>query len=120
MGLNYAGAYLSISRCICWGYPTESAYYRDASSSDSVLAIRIPYLAIQAADDPVSLVLEQVEILWDIIDKTKDCCGEGYTLPGVQTEPAHCLPDHISRWPPRLFRARRRSMACKACMTDPI
>lgn len=41
-------------RCISWGYPTESAYYRDASSSDSVLAIRIPYLAIQAADDPVS------------------------------------------------------------------
>lgn len=44
---------LSNLRCISWGYPTESAYYRDASSSDSVLAIRIPYLAIQAADDPV-------------------------------------------------------------------
>lgn len=38
---------------VCWGYPTESSYYRDASSSDSVLAIRIPFFAIQAADDPV-------------------------------------------------------------------
>ncbi|KUI52683.1 hypothetical protein VP1G_00251 [Cytospora mali] len=43
-------------QCISWGYPTESAYYRDASSSDSVLAIRIPYLAIQAADDPIAVV----------------------------------------------------------------
>ncbi|KKY30117.1 putative embryosis-associated protein emb8 [Diaporthe ampelina] len=42
-------------QCISWGYPTESAYYRDASSSDSVLAIRIPYLAIQAADDPIAV-----------------------------------------------------------------
>jgi len=36
-----------------WGYPTEGAYYRDASSVDSVLAIRIPFLAIHAEDDPV-------------------------------------------------------------------
>lgn len=40
-----------------WGYPTESAYYRDASSSDSVLAIRIPFLAINAEDDPVRFFL---------------------------------------------------------------
>jgi uncharacterized protein len=37
-----------------WGYPTEGAYYRDASSVDSVMAIRIPFLAIHAEDDPVS------------------------------------------------------------------
>ncbi|EXJ80479.1 hypothetical protein A1O1_08624 [Capronia coronata CBS 617.96] len=37
-----------------WGYPTEGAYYRDASSVDSVLAIRIPFLAIHAEDDPVT------------------------------------------------------------------
>jgi predicted alpha/beta-fold hydrolase len=37
-----------------WGYPTEGAYYRDASSSDSLLAIRIPFLALHAEDDPVS------------------------------------------------------------------
>jgi len=36
-----------------WGYPTEGAYYRDASSVDSLLAVRIPFLAISAEDDPV-------------------------------------------------------------------
>lgn len=38
-----------------WGYPTEGAYYRDASSTDSLLAVRIPLFAINAEDDPVSL-----------------------------------------------------------------
>ncbi|KAK7888145.1 hypothetical protein LTR67_009022 [Exophiala xenobiotica] len=37
-----------------WGYPTEGAYYRDASSVDSLLAIRVPFLAIHAEDDPVT------------------------------------------------------------------
>ena len=41
------------SRCPLWGYPTEDAYYRDASSTDAVLAIQIPFLAIHAVDDPV-------------------------------------------------------------------
>lgn len=41
------------SRTVTWGYPTENAYYRDASSSDAVLGIRIPFLAISALDDPV-------------------------------------------------------------------
>ena len=36
-----------------WGYPTAGAYYRDASSIDSLLSIRIPFLAIHAQDDPV-------------------------------------------------------------------
>jgi len=40
-------------QCPTWGYPTEQAYYRDASSTDSVLAIRIPFLAISAEDDPI-------------------------------------------------------------------
>lgn len=38
-----------------WGYPTEGAYYRDASCADSVLAVRIPLFAIHAEDDPVNL-----------------------------------------------------------------
>ncbi|KAH6686311.1 Alpha/Beta hydrolase protein [Plectosphaerella plurivora] len=42
-------------QCPAWGYPTESSYYRDASSSDSVLAIRIPFLALNAEDDPIAL-----------------------------------------------------------------
>ncbi|KAF2652829.1 AB-hydrolase YheT, partial [Lophiostoma macrostomum CBS 122681] len=37
-----------------WGYPTEGTYYRDASSSDAVTAIRIPFLGINAEDDPIS------------------------------------------------------------------
>lgn len=37
-----------------WGYPTEGAYYRDAASTDSLLAVRIPFLAIHARDDPVA------------------------------------------------------------------
>ena len=40
-----------------WGYATEGAYYRDASSVDSLLAVRIPLFAISAKDDPVSLYL---------------------------------------------------------------
>jgi uncharacterized protein len=42
------------NRTVTWGYPTETAYYRDASSSDAVLAIKIPFFAIAAEDDPVS------------------------------------------------------------------
>lgn len=40
-----------------WGYPTEGAYYRDASSTDSLFAIRIPLFAINAKDDPVRKTL---------------------------------------------------------------
>ncbi|KAI9656383.1 MAG: hypothetical protein M1831_004635 [Alyxoria varia] len=36
-----------------WGYPTEGAYYRDASSTEPLMAVRIPLLAINAEDDPV-------------------------------------------------------------------
>ncbi|OJD17550.1 hypothetical protein AJ78_02363 [Emergomyces pasteurianus Ep9510] len=38
-----------------WGYPTETAYYRDASSIDSIFAIKVPFFAIQAEDDPISV-----------------------------------------------------------------
>lgn len=41
-------------QCPTWGYPTEGAYYRDASSVDSLLAVRIPLFAINSIDDPVS------------------------------------------------------------------
>ncbi|KAI5291469.1 hypothetical protein KEM54_004466 [Ascosphaera aggregata] len=37
-----------------WGYPTETAYYRDASSSDSIFSMKIPFLVIHAEDDPIS------------------------------------------------------------------
>ncbi|OJJ43780.1 hypothetical protein ASPZODRAFT_73265 [Penicilliopsis zonata CBS 506.65] len=41
-------------QCTTWGYPTEGAYYRDASSVDSMLAIRIPFFTVQAEDDPIA------------------------------------------------------------------
>jgi predicted alpha/beta-fold hydrolase len=41
-----------------WGYPTEGAYYRDASSVDSLLAVRIPLFAISAKDDPVGQIFQ--------------------------------------------------------------
>lgn len=41
-------------QCPAWGYPTEGAYYRDAASTDALLGIRIPFLSVQAEDDPVS------------------------------------------------------------------
>jgi hypothetical protein len=47
-----------------WGYPTEGAYYRDASSIDAVMGIRIPFLGINARDDPVVIdeALPKMEI----------------------------------------------------------
>ncbi|OQE43630.1 hypothetical protein PENCOP_c003G00288 [Penicillium coprophilum] len=41
-------------QCPTWGYPTEGSYYRDATSTDSMLAIRIPFLSVQAEDDPIA------------------------------------------------------------------
>ncbi|KAK2749429.1 hypothetical protein FQN57_006363 [Myotisia sp. PD_48] len=38
-----------------WGYPTETAYYRDASSVDSLFAIKVPFFIIQAEDDAISI-----------------------------------------------------------------
>lgn len=43
-------------QCASWGYPTEGAYYRDASSIDSLLAIRIPFFTVQAEDDPIAAI----------------------------------------------------------------
>ena len=40
-------------QCPTWGYPTEHAYYRDASSVDAVFNIRVPVLALHAKDDPI-------------------------------------------------------------------
>lgn len=42
-------------QCASWGYPTEYAYYRDASSSDAVLGVKTPLFAIHAEDDPIAV-----------------------------------------------------------------
>ncbi|KAI5924299.1 Alpha/Beta hydrolase protein [Camillea tinctor] len=41
-------------QCPTWGYPTEGAYYRDASSVDALLSVRVPLLALNALDDPIA------------------------------------------------------------------
>jgi predicted alpha/beta-fold hydrolase len=41
-------------QCPTWGYPTEGAYYRDSQSVDALLAVRVPFLGINAEDDPIS------------------------------------------------------------------
>lgn len=52
--LKYLHEFDRAVQCATWGYPTEGAYYRDASSADSVLAIRIPTFCIHARDDPIA------------------------------------------------------------------
>ncbi|KAH0566417.1 hypothetical protein GP486_000200 [Trichoglossum hirsutum] len=57
--LRTKGAYpvineIRVVQCPSWGYPTEGAYYRDASSSDSVLAVRVPLFVLNAEDDPIA------------------------------------------------------------------
>ena len=42
-------------QCPTWGYPTEGAYYRDSQSVDALLAVRVPFLGINAEDDPVCI-----------------------------------------------------------------
>ncbi|KAI0471082.1 Alpha/Beta hydrolase protein [Xylariaceae sp. FL0804] len=41
-------------QCPTWGYPTVDAYYRDASSVDTLLGVRVPLLALNALDDPIA------------------------------------------------------------------
>ncbi|RYP24553.1 hypothetical protein DL765_000573 [Monosporascus sp. GIB2] len=55
--LTYLYEFDRAYQCPTWGYPTETAYYRDASSVDSLLAVRIPLLALNAVDDPISSYL---------------------------------------------------------------
>lgn len=53
---SYSCLYAKGSRevqCPTWGYPSEQAYYKDTSCVDSLMAIRVPFLAIHAEDDPV-------------------------------------------------------------------
>lgn len=38
-----------------FGYPTVGAYYRDASSTDKLLKVRVPMLVVHAKDDPIAV-----------------------------------------------------------------
>ncbi|KAI1004951.1 hypothetical protein K3495_g3264 [Podosphaera aphanis] len=52
--INYLHEFDRLVQGPTWGYPTEGAYYRDASSTDSLLAVKIPLFAINALDDPIA------------------------------------------------------------------
>ncbi|KAM5361096.1 hypothetical protein ACJZ2D_013307 [Fusarium nematophilum] len=51
---TYLNEFDRLIQCPSWGYPTEDAYYRDASSTDAILNIKIPFFAINSTDDPAS------------------------------------------------------------------
>jgi predicted alpha/beta-fold hydrolase len=55
MGAKYLFEFDRYVQCPTWGYPTEGAYYRDSESVDALLAVRVPFLGINAEDDPVRL-----------------------------------------------------------------
>lgn len=107
-----------------WGYPTENAYYRDASSVDLVMGIRIPYLAINSTDDPVSLprlaqnLCIQVHFSADIYP-CPDLCRGSSPLWRNQGEPLHSPLHHIARRPSRLVRDGRWPLAQQASMLFP-
>lgn len=51
--VKYLHEFDRLIQCPTWGYPSENAYYRDASSVDAIFDIRIPCLILQAEDDPI-------------------------------------------------------------------
>lgn len=87
-------------QCALWGYPTEGAYYRDATSTDSMLNIKIPFFAVQAEDDPVS-IKQTTSILYHILTFT-DCLRQGSPVSGDPANPLRCHDDHVVGWPSRM------------------
>jgi predicted alpha/beta-fold hydrolase len=80
-----------------WGYPTEGAYYRDSSSVDSLMDVRIPLFAINAEDDPVStksIYLNFADFL--------DCLQGGIAVPRSEANALRHSLYNVSRWPPFL------------------
>ncbi|RKF63206.1 putative esterase [Erysiphe neolycopersici] len=73
-----------------WGYPTEGAYYRDASSVDSLFAVRIPLFAINAEDDPIvtndAIPYEEVKQISNVVLCTTSLGGHlsWYEIGGTQ------------------------------------
>lgn len=95
-----------------WGYPTEGAYYRDASSSDSLLAVRTPLFAIHAADDPVSTVLSSNSFIADTWPS--DRCERSRPLRGVQANPLRSALRYFARRTSELVRAWRGEVVCQS------
>jgi predicted alpha/beta-fold hydrolase len=101
-------------RCIqapTWGYPTEGAYYRDAQSVDALTAVRIPFLGINAEDDPVCCFTFFICFLWySLANACLDILQSCYSIRGVQAEPLRCSMHHQLGRPSRFIPVRRRAM----------
>lgn len=93
----------------CWGYPTEGAYYRDASSTDSLLASRIPIFAINAKDDPVNIVTRSIRDITDYprLRSMKLC----HTSRSSKHHTESCVY-YVARGSLVLVRIQRRQVAC--------
>jgi hypothetical protein len=94
-----------------WGYPTEGAYYRDASSTDSLLACRIPIFAINAEDDPVNILLIT---LFKPSLTFIDCCQGGVAIFRSPADTIRGLVHNQPRRPSFVVRKfQRPEMACQ-------
>lgn len=102
-------------QCPTWGYPTVGAYYRDASSSDSLLAVRIPLFAINAEDDPVRHIAEPEQMTVNgAYVRPADCGERSHSVRRVQAKPIHGAMHDVVRRSLGLVRAWWRKMVRKA------
>src|ERR1700742_79965 len=113
---------IRVVQCPSWGYPTEGAYYRDASSSDSVLAERVPLFVIHADDDPVcSLPAPLPLILKPLKAPPLDRRKRGTSIRGGQAE-SICRPLHLewrgTSWLVRIWWREVVFQACKLRRTS--
>lgn len=99
-------------QCPSWGYPTEGAYYRDAQSVDALVAVRIPFLGINAEDDPVSQrrLHGLIDILVALLTLPIDFLQSRHPIRGVQTKPLHNAVHHRLGRPSGVLPARRRQV----------
>jgi predicted alpha/beta-fold hydrolase len=93
MGSRYLFEFDRHVQCPTWGYPTEGAYYRDSESVDALLAVRVPFLGINAEDDPVCLDFIVVMSKW-LLTMNADIVQGCYSVRGVQAEPVRCVVYH--------------------------
>lgn len=91
-------------QCATWGYPTENAYYRDASSVDSLLAIRVPFFAIHAEDDPVSLnsLVSAFHSSTGLIPHPLDIRQRSGSISGIREDAIRGAVHNRLGWPPQL------------------